>query len=557
MAVISKLSVGIFADTKPFAKSMNAAAKSVKKFKSGFGGVGKGISAVGGAFLKVGKLIAGAGIAFAKFAASGALVAAAGIAFFTRQALKSIDATAKLAKQTGFATESLAAYGLAAELAGVDNATFEKSLQKFNRTLGEAKLGLGEGATAFKQLGLSQKEVSKLSPDDALKLVANRLSKVEDKAIQAALAQDLFGRAGVKLIPLLSKGAAGLNQFQAEAVRLGIAVSAVDSAKVEAANDAFTLMGKSVKGVFNTIAVAVAPTLQAFATAATNAFVSFRQNTLPIIFNFIKNAVKGFRSFLKIALPILINFGKGIFDVFTAIGDIFSIAFEAIGTILGFFISDIGKGGGEVETFAERIKTAMTFIRFVFKNFKTFVDTAMQSVIKSITNVILALFRLAKRIPGVASAFKGLGIDSLENIIKEVNEGSGAIIEENTDKLTKDFVKFQKKSRKEIKKTTQAGLKFFDQLVGFAEIGFEGLKLDPIEFDPIEVQAVKPQELKSLQKGSVEAFKALNKTGKDEFADQKKLVKQGEKREEQLKKLPSAIAASVGAVGLTISYTGP
>ena len=81
-------------------------------------------------------------------------------------------------------------------------------------------------AAVFKSLGISTKslnEPGKLKGTDALLTeVAEAFSKMEDGARKSNLATELFGKSGLKLIPVLNKGAAGLDELRQEAARLNL-----------------------------------------------------------------------------------------------------------------------------------------------------------------------------------------------------------------------------------------------------------------------------------------------------------------------------------------------
>ena len=56
---------------------------------------------------------------------------------------------------------------------------------------------------AFDALGLSAEQFKGLSPEQQFQLVANALGGVEDASTRAALAQDVFGKAGTSLTPVV------------------------------------------------------------------------------------------------------------------------------------------------------------------------------------------------------------------------------------------------------------------------------------------------------------------------------------------------------------------
>jgi len=105
-------------------------------------------------------------------------------------------------------------------------------------------------------------------------LIADQLSKIEDPAARAVAAMDIFGKSGVELIPMMSAGAAGLEQLQQQARDLGLTMSTEDAKAAEAFNSALGNLWKVLKMVAFTIGSALAPVLQETAEWITRLVVS-------------------------------------------------------------------------------------------------------------------------------------------------------------------------------------------------------------------------------------------------------------------------------------------
>ena len=75
---------------------------------------------------------------------------------------------------------------------------------------------------------------------------------------------DLFGaRVGVELINVLAQGRAGIEAIEQQVRDLGLEMSNIDAAKVEAANDAWTRFKALLSGVAQKFTVGLAPILEA------------------------------------------------------------------------------------------------------------------------------------------------------------------------------------------------------------------------------------------------------------------------------------------------------
>ncbi len=184
------------------------------------------------------------------------------------------DMLDKMSQRTGVSVEALSELGFAADLSGTDLETLESGLRNMQRTLAGAAQGSASAAEALGRLGLSAAQLAGLSPDEQFKVLAERISQVRDPALRAALAMELFGKAGTKLLPLMADGAAGIEAMQEEARRLGLTVSTETARDAAALNDALGTLWKVLKqGVF-TIGGALAPTLKDLAERITRIVVS-------------------------------------------------------------------------------------------------------------------------------------------------------------------------------------------------------------------------------------------------------------------------------------------
>jgi len=171
------------------------------------------------------------------------------------------DSLAKMSARTGFSVETLSELGFAAELSGADLETLELGIRKMQRTLADAAQGSKSAQDALALLGLVVADLVTLSPEQQFKLIADRLVKIEDPTTRAAAAMELFGRSGTRLLPMLSGGAAGIEQFQEQARRLGLTISTKDAKAAERFSDILSIMWKVLKqGVF-TVGSALVPVL--------------------------------------------------------------------------------------------------------------------------------------------------------------------------------------------------------------------------------------------------------------------------------------------------------
>jgi len=105
--------------------------------------------------------------------------------------------------------------------------------------------------------------------------VMEALAGVEDESIRAAIATDLFGRAGTQLLPMLVNGAEGLADMRQEAHDLGIVFDQEAANKAAAFNDALTKLKGSVSGVMITVGAFLVDALKPLIDFVTEAIKKF------------------------------------------------------------------------------------------------------------------------------------------------------------------------------------------------------------------------------------------------------------------------------------------
>ena len=225
---------------------------------------------------KLGGLNKSIGASVTKIAKIGAAFATAGVAAgvaLTKASMASVDALAKTSDRLGIATEKLAGLQHAASLAGVENRTLEKSLQNLAVGVSDAADGTGVAKDALLELGLNASVLEQLPLDQQMSRVAEAMQDVTNQTDKVRIATDLFGARGVAVLNMIGGGSENLAVMAAEAEHLGIAVSRVDAAQIEMANDAVTRATGVFTGLGNQLATSFSPFIK---TVADN----FRQAAL-------------------------------------------------------------------------------------------------------------------------------------------------------------------------------------------------------------------------------------------------------------------------------------
>ena len=167
-----------------------------------------GQAAVEGLKFGLGKLVSGAEAMIHKFVELVAGQAEAG---------KEIEETAQA---TGLSTKALQELRKAASASGVEVSDFDTAMFKLSRSMYGASKGGKEQAAVFAKLGTKATDGSgKLrATDDVMMDLAASFAKMPDGAQKTAMAMEVFGRSGARLIPMLNEGREALQHHRDAAV---------------------------------------------------------------------------------------------------------------------------------------------------------------------------------------------------------------------------------------------------------------------------------------------------------------------------------------------------
>ncbi len=277
----------------------------------------------------------------AKIGSAFAVAGAGATAAMVKMRMTAIDNLAKTADKLGVTTEALRGLQMAAEITGVKTKTMNMALQRMTRRVAEAAMGTGEAKGALQELGLVAADLQRLPLEQQMEKIAEAMGGVEMQSDKVRLAMKLFDSEGVSLVNTLALGEEGLQRMAREAEQLGLSVSRVEAAQIEAANDAMTRARGVSEGFFNQLTVALSP-------AVTELAANFYQGALDA--NEMGNvgqaaAQKLFRGFGFVADAVLgirlaIN---GIQLVFAEFVQLFLQGVSKIGSVIDFLIDKYNK----------------------------------------------------------------------------------------------------------------------------------------------------------------------------------------------------------------------
>lgn len=130
-------------------------------------------------------------------------------------------ATNKLSAITGLDTKEASSWIEVMKVRGVQTKQVNMAFITLSKNIRNAEDGSKTARKSFDQLGVSQEYLRTHSTQQVMLMAAEGMKNIESPARRAALAQQLFGRGGQALIPILNKGSKGIQDLLSTAQRYG------------------------------------------------------------------------------------------------------------------------------------------------------------------------------------------------------------------------------------------------------------------------------------------------------------------------------------------------
>ncbi len=306
--------VELFADDSRLVRGLKNASRRLKAW-------GRSVTAIGRWVMLAGTAVIGGAFAAAKtFARMG-------------------DTVQKMAKRTGLSAEALSELSFAAEQSGTDLASLENGLRRMQRTIGDALQGLSTAEDALAMLGLSVQQLLGLAPEEQFKLIADRIARIEDPTLKAAAAMEVFGRSGTMLLPLMERGAAGIEALRKQARELGLTISTEDANAAAELTDALNILWRVIKAGAFAIGASLAGSLKRFVDRAAE--------TIKHVADWVRETRQLVATVLKVAAAVTAA-GISIMllgYVLSALGTVFGMlaaAIAGVGTVLKLALALFG-----------------------------------------------------------------------------------------------------------------------------------------------------------------------------------------------------------------------
>ena len=366
--------------------------------------------------------------------------AVGGIAAFAKRSISAFaqagDEVQKMSLRVGFSTEALSELKHAAELSGTSLGSLENGVKRMQRTILDAENGLSTAVDAFEMLGVEMADVESKSPEEQFTLLSNALADVEDASRRSALAQQVFGRAGTQLLPMLAAGKDGLAAMRQEAHDLGMVFDQDAANSAAEYNDSLTRLQGAFQGIQFAVGEALIPVLipliekmTQIATVARN-YVGPAIQAIGIAINILRKPIEIQIGLWKILIRLFLLIGEELLNLAQKV-PFLGAALEKVGEIARAFSENWRS------IFDEMISTVEGWANSIIRAVNELIeiipaDIASRLGIKSLNEIELP--RLKGQTKAAEVAISGLELASEE--LAATATAASAVIAEQVEQLT-------------------------------------------------------------------------------------------------------------------------
>lgn len=288
---VFKLFGSIFVNTDEAEASIQKTADKTEGFAST---LGKGI----GTAAKWGTAIVG-----------GAAAGATALTGFATKTAETTDKIDKMSQRLGLSKEAYQELDFALSQSGVDINSFQTGMKSLLKNMDAVTEGNATATENFEKLGISvtNADGTMRSQESVLWDTVRAFQGMEDGAEKSRLAQELFGKQGQEIIPLLNSESGSIDEMRQKAHELGLVLSDETINSGVELTDTMDQMNRALGAVGTNLGAAVMPIVKDFAQLIID--------NMPMIQELIGNIGPILQEFLAGLLPLFMQLGQELFPI--------------------------------------------------------------------------------------------------------------------------------------------------------------------------------------------------------------------------------------------------
>ena len=196
---------------------------------------------------KLGKLAGKAGKA-SLLIGTGMVTAGVAVLGFAKKTATAMDRVDKSSQKMGLSAKAFQEWDYILSQSGASIDSMGVGIKSMTLLMDDANSGGAKGTEMFDRLGLSIEDLNEMSREEAFETMIGALQGIESETERATLAAEVFGKAGMELMPLLNSDAEAIDNMKQQANELGLVMG--DEAVKGGAGftDAMDQLQRSVQG---------------------------------------------------------------------------------------------------------------------------------------------------------------------------------------------------------------------------------------------------------------------------------------------------------------------
>ncbi|NNM56306.1 phage tail tape measure protein [Acidocella sp.] len=201
---------------------------------------------------------------FPMLAGLGAAGSLAGLFEMVHKFAESTEVLDQAAQKIGITAGAMQTLDYAAKQTGLDTDSFNRGLTILNKNLGEAGTGQNKNLRSLLDhlhISLRDTKGNVIGAAAALPALEKAFYATHDAAQKAYIAQLMFGRSGLDMIPFLDQGPDKIAALQAQFAKLGYTPTGADQLNSEKFNEAWREMETAVGGFTDELGAKLMPVL--------------------------------------------------------------------------------------------------------------------------------------------------------------------------------------------------------------------------------------------------------------------------------------------------------
>ncbi len=270
------------------------------KLGKGFAAVGKGAAILGGAAVAAG-------------------TALTGVALKTADTASTIN---DMSQRLGMSKTEYQEWDYVLKQNGVSIESMSTGMKTLTKNVSEMAAGSGKGAELLGKLGITLEDTKNLSQQEIFKKTVMALQEMPAGFEKARLAQQLFGKQGQEMLPMLNDTKGSVQGLMDKAHEMGMIMSDEAVTAGDNLGDTIDTLKGAAEGLFNQLGTALIPIVQQMATAILALMPTLQpiiDQMMPILANLLQTIAPVLLQLIQTLLPPLLDMALALMPLFQMI----------------------------------------------------------------------------------------------------------------------------------------------------------------------------------------------------------------------------------------------